>query len=653
MSKQFWKWSDAVESDGSKLILEGVISDETWFGDEVSPAEFRAELNQHEGDLTVHINSGGGDVFAGLSIYNALIDYDGKVTVRVDGLAASIASVIAMAGDEIIMSPGAMMMIHKPWTMIMGDVDELDKAKEVLEGINDSIVPIYANRTGLSQEKIVEMLDAETWMTAEQAVEQGFADSLIEAKKKPTFSEAIKNLTSQYAFQMSATENSLKEALKLSEEGEDNVSEPDENKEEANDPTTNEPVGDEAEEEEVTEVVEPETPKNKSTKKEVKMTKVKEEKEVKDTDKQIAQDAVEPKADKPEQPRVEVKANVDPDEVLYTLGKGINAIMKNSGSDLSKANKELHEYDQKHGLSKKRIAKKEIEYDDTDSLYIPELVFEQVEELRDTHGRVASQVTRHTLTTSQSLKIPTMEHSAGFKPVGWNGDKDENTPTFNDVKVEPKPHAFIQVWSDHSEEDAVVNLVNQIMRNVAYNLDRLDDDIVLTFAGGTFEGETYNTSGILEKGISTVSYDDTGNGKGENFFATVLEALGELKDEEAEQATVVLNPSKLYEIAGYRDNDGRLIFPNQANNLNMGLAGVLPVTLSAKVPNDKVIVGNLSRYHFAQKFGLELTRNNLGVVGDTNLYQSDKSALRAVVRRDGNITAAAIAGSFRVIEETS
>lgn len=212
MSKKFWQWNNYVEAEGSELILEGPISDATWWGDEVTPAMFREELKAQKGDITIVINSGGGDVFAGLSIYNALREFDGYVTVRVDGLAASIASVIAMAGDKVIMSPGSMLMIHKPWTMVAGDVNELEKAKEILNGIEESIIPIYASRTGMSKEEIVSMLEAETWMTAEQAVEQGFADELIEAKTKISFSDAIKNaMTGNFAMQMLATKTSLED----------------------------------------------------------------------------------------------------------------------------------------------------------------------------------------------------------------------------------------------------------------------------------------------------------------------------------------------------------------------------------------------------------------------------------------------------------
>ncbi|NCU40857.1 hypothetical protein EOL73_03820 [Candidatus Saccharibacteria bacterium] len=215
---KFWKIQNSVESDGAELILEGAIASETWWGDEVTPAAFRAELKQFEGrDLTVVINSGGGDVFAGLAIYDALTNLNANITVRISGLAASIASVVAMAGDKIIMSPGSMMMIHKPWVMAAGDANELAKSIEVLNGIEKSIVPIYVNRSGLTEERVRELLEAETWMSADEAVELGFADEAVEAKTK--LSDAINAaFNGKLAFQMAVKQPLADLAAKLEQE---------------------------------------------------------------------------------------------------------------------------------------------------------------------------------------------------------------------------------------------------------------------------------------------------------------------------------------------------------------------------------------------------------------------------------------------------
>lgn len=225
---KFWKWSNSVSSNNQELILDGPIASDTWWGDEVTPDLFREELKQHAGDLTVVINSPGGDVFAGLAIYNALVNHNGNVTVRVDGLAASIASVIAMAGDKIIMSPGSMIMIHRPSVYAAGTVDDMEKAKDVLMKIEEGITPIYAKRTGLDEDKIAELLEAETWMLADKAVELGFADEVSEAPEKQKQDEGVQNaMGMNFAFSMSAVKQadakpmqSLVEQIKAKAEAE-------------------------------------------------------------------------------------------------------------------------------------------------------------------------------------------------------------------------------------------------------------------------------------------------------------------------------------------------------------------------------------------------------------------------------------------------
>lgn len=143
----FWKWSKSENQ--TELILDGVIASESWFEDEVTPKIFRDELAKHPGAVTVRINSPGGDTFAGIAIYNALNDHEGEVTVKVDGVAASAASFIAMAGDNIIMLPGSMMMVHEPWTFAVGNQNDLQEVIQMLEKTNDSMVSLYAARTNL------------------------------------------------------------------------------------------------------------------------------------------------------------------------------------------------------------------------------------------------------------------------------------------------------------------------------------------------------------------------------------------------------------------------------------------------------------------------------------------------------------------------
>jgi len=179
LKKKFWNWVRNEDTGIRTLVLNGQISDETWFGDEVTPGLFREELNAGEGDVTVWINSPGGDVFAAAQIYNMLMEYPGNVDVRIDGIAASAASVIAMAGNKVSMSPVAMMMIHNPMTVAMGDKKVMQQAIDMLDEIKESIINAYELKTGQSRTKIAHMMDAETWFNAKKAVELGFADDIL------------------------------------------------------------------------------------------------------------------------------------------------------------------------------------------------------------------------------------------------------------------------------------------------------------------------------------------------------------------------------------------------------------------------------------------------------------------------------------------
>ena len=178
MKRKFWNWV-RNEGEPAVLVLNGEISDETWFGDEVTPKLFKADLDKCQGDISVWINSPGGDVFAAAQIYNMLMDYPHNVTVKIDGLAASAASVIAMAGTEVQMSPVAMMMIHNPMTVAIGDSAEMQKASAVLDEVKESIMNAYEIKTGLTRTKISHFMDAESWFNAKKAVELGFADKIL------------------------------------------------------------------------------------------------------------------------------------------------------------------------------------------------------------------------------------------------------------------------------------------------------------------------------------------------------------------------------------------------------------------------------------------------------------------------------------------
>lgn len=195
MSRRFWNWEapqpddqTTSDPDGASvrvLRINGQIAEESWFDDDITPALFASELNAGSGPVTIWLNSPGGDVVAAAQIYNLLTAYPGKVTVNIDGIAASAASVIAMAAERVAMSPVSMLMIHNPATLAIGDKDELAKAMSMLEAVKDSIINAYQDKTGLSRAKLSRMMDAETWMDATAAIQLGFADQLLTTDRHP------------------------------------------------------------------------------------------------------------------------------------------------------------------------------------------------------------------------------------------------------------------------------------------------------------------------------------------------------------------------------------------------------------------------------------------------------------------------------------
>ena len=207
--KKFWNWiRDETNPDARILRLEGAIAEESWFDDEITPAAFKAELTSGSGPITVWINSPGGDCVAAAQIYNMLMDYPADVTVRIDGIAASAASVIAMAGTKVQMSPVSVMMIHNPLTVAMGDSDEMRRAIQLLDEVKESIINAYEIKTGLSRAKLSHLMDGETWMNAKKALELGFCDEILyqpEAEPAPEDS---------FTFSRRAVTNSLLDKLK-------------------------------------------------------------------------------------------------------------------------------------------------------------------------------------------------------------------------------------------------------------------------------------------------------------------------------------------------------------------------------------------------------------------------------------------------------
>ncbi len=176
--KKFWNWVKNEGTEERVLLLEGVIAEESWFGDEVTPKVFKQELMQGNAPITVQIHSPGGDCIAAAQIYNMLMDYPADVTVKIDGLAASAASVIAMAGTKVTMSPTSLMMIHNPSTIAMGESSDFQKALRLLDEVKESIINAYEIKTCLPRDELSRLMDEETWMNANKAKELGFCDEV-------------------------------------------------------------------------------------------------------------------------------------------------------------------------------------------------------------------------------------------------------------------------------------------------------------------------------------------------------------------------------------------------------------------------------------------------------------------------------------------
>lgn len=216
--KKFWNWMNQTILNKETqeqmmervLFLNGTIAEDSWFDDDVTPRLFKDELFSGNGDVTVWINSPGGDCVAAAQIYNMLMEYKGNITIKIDGIAASAASVIAMAGTKVLMSPVSMMMIHNPMTIAFGNSAEMQKAISMLDEVKESIINAYEIKTGLSRAKLSHLMDSETWMDANKAVELGFADDVI---KRADIAEDLEIPQVSMLFSKAAVTNSLMDKL--------------------------------------------------------------------------------------------------------------------------------------------------------------------------------------------------------------------------------------------------------------------------------------------------------------------------------------------------------------------------------------------------------------------------------------------------------
>lgn len=182
--KRFWNWSGPQNQ--RVLTISGTIAEDSWVDDEVTPQVFQDELSQGKGPIDLWLNSPGGDCVAASRIYTMLMNYPDDVNVKIDGIAASAASVIAMAGTKVSMAPTAMIMIHNPLTIVGGQKEDLDQAVQMLAETKESIINAYELKTNLPREKISAMMDDETWMNVNKAIELGFADDMLGQNKDIT-----------------------------------------------------------------------------------------------------------------------------------------------------------------------------------------------------------------------------------------------------------------------------------------------------------------------------------------------------------------------------------------------------------------------------------------------------------------------------------
>jgi len=216
-------WNFILKNEEVELRIDGDIIDDgmawiyEWYGEpSASPNAFRNELKKHEGkNLVIWIDSYGGDIVAAAGIYHALKAFKGKKTVKIDGKAMSAASVIAMAGDEIIMNPMSIMMIHNPWTGVQGEAKDMRHTADVLDTIKDTIINAYQSKTKKSRTAIAELMDNETWMSAKSAIELGFADKIEQDEETSVKNTAASTfMYNRMAFQNSAAE-SIKQMLEV------------------------------------------------------------------------------------------------------------------------------------------------------------------------------------------------------------------------------------------------------------------------------------------------------------------------------------------------------------------------------------------------------------------------------------------------------
>lgn len=572
MSKQFWKWSNSENQN--ELILDGVIASDSWYEDDVTPKLFREELAKHPGAVTVRINSPGGDTFAGIAIYNALNDHDGEVTVKVDGVAASAASFIAMSGDKIIMLPGSMMMVHEPWTFAAGNQNDLEEVIQMLKTTNDSMVALYAARTSLDESRIRELLKAETWMTANEAVELGFADeaqgaktSLADAMAKISdMTSSVKSAVMQPVMSMKAMEESDTPKVEETEDVTDTTEDPVEVPvEESKTSDEDEAEAEDQPEVETTEEAEP--PVVTDTEDEETNEPVA-EKETKPMSKQAeiaTEQVVEPKAQAtPEaSPTINLKSYLKTDEAMDTFATILQA---NPGDMGGESSTKVRSAWKDHLENKSGVTNPEI--------FLPTPLVEAIQNAFEDGGQIWNRVSKVGADVwNAAWDTENDVNDNNGRARGYNRadaeDKAEQSLTFDDRILRPQfVYKYITLnKEDIKEQRSTGALVTYVLSELPQRIVReVERAIVLG------DGRASDNDYKIKEGDPRGFYPILADAEANNFFAGEVTLVGDEAEAEVVALAVdeIRTPGEVVLIAkkGYatrarfaKNNDGDYLFP--------------------------------------------------------------------------------------------
>jgi|GEM_PF-609831 len=626
--KKFWRIQDSVESDGQELILEGVVSAEEWWGDEITPKAFRDELAKINGKLTVVINSVGGEVFAGVQIYN-ILKARGNSTVRVEGIAGSIASVIAMAGEEIVMTPGSVMMVHKPSMGAWGNSSDMEDAQKILELLEDELIEIYVSRTGLTKEKVSELLVGDngngTWMGGKEAVGLGFADRVLEDEElKLTVKDAMKAMMSnklQFTMQVSkesleafAKENPSAETDGGAKDDTDVTTSTDETPDETSN-NTNEAEESEADKEKELEMDEKEKKAAAEADAQAQAeADAKMQKQIETAVEGIVAKAL------PKQPKAEKK--VSDFAVRSNFVNQISALMNKNSVALSQYVKEGAEL---RGIEN-AVA-------DGSNLWVDEVVRNDILKAYNQVGRVGTLVDRESI-TADTLKILVETAGVGFQPVALGAAKGTDAPTWTPVTFEPYEWAVIVPWKDGDQKRTTINIYNQIVQYIATEYAKLEDKIILTYTGGNVGSETRPATGLVPI-LTTAGRDIQAT---DYSSAEVIGALAEAYGQTESDGTITLVANRVTwaQLATSLDGMDRPLFTVVGDQVSAGALGSFRVVISSVMADGDVVIGNFADYLLVTRGGLGTLFSreatiNLGGEQTLNLFQQDASALRADV----------------------